>query len=383
MYFGEIKNNKESNKNLSQPEFNQTMLINLITKLLSPQVKERSEAENLLQKYYYEPNLYKNLIENGLYNKKLSDNELLQIFIILKKLLKDIILAAKPYSTTPIKVKINQDDKSAEKTEEIINILKLYLLSYLNQGDFSQNYNKIIKDIVCIISNKYFPYKWDKLKSYYIEFFEFDPSNVLSVKYFQVAEFISNMFYTTMKNFDYKNKYNSNFEEFKNSFTKSFMNYYNTIKDLFTKHPNGIINDEINQKCFKIMTKNDKILILLIRFNFSINNFHKDNNIIKLVDILLVRIKDLLMMFERLKVKNYKNILEQNIFKIFKHIVLIIQKDPIIFCYHIDQLINLLSAMLKNCNLFQRDTTKVILFNLAKILSTSIYRENIQVTIEE
>jgi hypothetical protein len=216
-----------------------------------------------------------------------------------------------------------------------------------------------------------------------MEFFEFDPNKALSIKYFEVSLYISNMFYTTMKNFDYKNKYNSNFEEFKNSFTKSFMNYYNTIKDLFTKHPNGIINDEINQKCFKIMTKNDKILILLIRFNFSINNFHKDNNIIKLVDILLVRIKDLLMMFERLKVKNYKNILEQNIFKIFKHIVLIIQKDPIIFCYHIDQLINLLSAMLKNCNLFQRDTTKVILFNLAKILSTSIYRENIQVTIEE
>jgi hypothetical protein len=87
-------------------------------------------------------------------------------------------------------------------------------------------------------------------------------------------------------------------------------------------------------------------------------------------------------MFEKIKVKAFKNILEQNIFKIFEHIVLIIQKDPIIFCFHIDQIITILSAMLKNCNLFQCDTTKVVLFNLSKILSITIYKENIELNIE-
>ena len=38
--------------------------------------------------------------------------------------------------------------------------------------------------------------------------------------------------------------------------------------------------------------------------------------------------------------------------------------------------------MLKNCNLFQCDTTKVVLFNLSKILSISIYKENIELNVE-
>ena len=352
-------------------EMEQNCLLDLIPKLLSNKEKERLDTEKILEQYYYVPSLYKNLIEIGFYNTNISDNERMYIFIILKKLLKDKLLISTT-NTTPVKIKA----LSEEKIEIIINNLKVHLMSYLNKGEFSQKYNKIIKDIVCLISNKYFPYEWKELNDYYIGFFEFDQSNALTMKYFDVALYISNMFYTTMKNFDNKKKYNTNFEEFKICFTNSFMKYYNNIKDLFVKHPNGIINDSVNQKCFKLMTKNDKILILFIRFNFSINRFHKNNDLIQIVNILIERIRNILLMFEKIKIKNYKNILEQNIFKILKHIVLIIKKDPIIFCYHIDQLILILSQMLKNCNLFQQDTTKVVLFNLSKIISTSIYKDN-------
>ena len=366
-----------TNTSLSdQIEITQNWLTELMPKLLSNQDKDRLKAEKILEQYYFEPSLYKNLIEIGLYNTNISDNERMQVFIILRKLLKDNLLVNK-LSTTPLKMKSAYDD-NIEKIESIINNLKIHLKSYLNKGDFSQNYNKIIKDIVCLISNKYFPYKWKELNSYYIEFFEYDPNNALSIKYFDVALYISNMFYTTMKNFDNKNKYDTNFEEFKTCFTRSFLKYYNHIKDLFVHHPNGIINDSVNEKCFKLMAKNDKILILLIRFNFSINRFHKDKHLIELVNILISRTKNLLLMFERLQIKNYKNILEQNIFKILEHTVQIIQKDPIIFCYHIDQIIIILSTMLKNCNLFQQDTTKVVLYTLSKILSTSVYTENLE-----
>ena len=361
-------------------EITQNWLLELLPQLLNNNDKVRIEIEKKFEQYYFNSSLYKNLIELGLYNENISDNERMQVFILLRKLLKDNLLVNKA-NTTPLKMK-TVFEENAEKIESIIDNLKIHLRSYLNKGDFSQNYNKIIKDIVCLISNKYFPYKWKELNSYYIEFFEFDPSKVLSVRYFDVAIYISNMFYTTMKNFDNKNKYNPNFEEFKTCFTNSFMKYYNQIKDLFVNHPNGIINDSVNQKCFKLMAKNDKILILLIRFNFSINNFHKDKNLIQLINILIVRTKNLLLMFEKIKIKNYKNILEQNIFKILEHIVLIVQKDPIIFCYHIDQIIIILSQMLKNCNLFQLDTTKVVLFNLSKIICTSIYKENIESNLE-
>ena len=72
------------------------------------------------------------------------------------------------------------------------------------------------------------------------------------------------------------------------------------------------------------------------------------------------------MILKKIKVKSFKNILVQNIFKVLEHIVIIIQKDPIIFCSHIDQIIFILSTILKNCNLFQCDITKVFLFNLSK-----------------
>ena len=373
--------NINSNPILSNSsEISSSFILELLPILLSNKDKERALAEKSLEQYYYNPCLYQNLIEISLYNTNITDNERMQVFILLRKLLKDQLLENKA-STTPIKMK-NIFEENSEKIEIIINNLKLHLRSYLNKGDFSQNYNKIIKDIVCLISNKYFPYKWKELNSYYIEFFEFDPNKALSIKYFDVAMYISDMFYTTMKNFDSKNKYNPNYEEFKTRFTNSFMKYYNIIKDLFVHHPNGIINDNVNQKCFKLMKKNDKILILLIRLNFSINNFHKDIKTIELVNVLIVRIRDLLIMFEKIKIKSYKIILEQNIFKILEHTVMIIQKDPIIFCYHIDQLISILSQMLKNCNLFQRDTTKVILFNLSKINSTIIYKENVELNME-
>ena len=361
-------------------EINSEWIFELLPKLLQSENVERKKAEKILDQYIYEPSLYQNLIEIGLYNKTISENEKLQIFILLRKLIKDNLLFNK-LSLTPLKMKTAFDENS-DKIELIIDTLKIHLKSYLNKGDFSQNYNKIIRDIVCIISTKYFPYKWKELNSYYIEFFEFDPNKALSVKYFEVSIYISNMFYTTMKNFDSKNKYNANFEEFKTCFTNSYMKYYNNIKDLFVHHPNGIINDTINEKCFKLMAKNDKILILLIRFNFSINNFKRESTTVQLVNILIERFKNLLMMFEKIKVKNFKNILEQNIFKVLEHIVQVIQKDPIIFCFHIDQIIFILSTMLKNCNLFQCDTTKVVLFNLAKILSIKIYKENIELNME-
>ena len=361
-------------------EITSNWIFEILPKLINNENNERKKAEKILEQYVYEPTLYQNLIEIGLYNKTISDNEKLQIFILLRKLIKDNLLYNK-LALTPLKMKTAFDENS-DKIELIIDNLKIHLKSYLNKGDFSQNYNKIIRDIVCIISGKYFPYKWKELNSYYIEFFEFDPNKALSVKYFEVAIYISNMFYTTMKNFDSKNRYNANFEEFKTCFTNSYMRYYNNIKDLFVHHPNGIINDSVNEKCFKLMAKNDKILILLIKFNFSINNFKKDSITIELVNILIERIKNLLMMFEKIKVKTFKNILEQNIFKVLEHIVIIIQKDPIIFCFHIDQIISILSAMLKNCNLFQCDTTKVVLFNLSKILSITIYKENIELNIE-
>ena len=110
--------------------------------------------------------------------------------------------------------------------------------------------------------------------------------------------FLSNMFYTTMKNFDNKNRLEPNFDVFKTRNTNSFMNYYNYIKDLFVNHPEGVINEEVTDKCFKLMYKNDKILILLIRFNFNINQFHKDTTFVQLVNILLTRIQNLLKMFE-------------------------------------------------------------------------------------
>ena len=356
------------------------LIFELLPKLLNNEKTERERAEKIINQNVYNPLLYKELIEIGLYNDTISENERSQIFILLRKLIKDNLLYNK-LASTPLKMK-TAFDENLDKIELIIDNLKIHLKSYLNKGDFTQNYNKIIRDIVCIISGKYFPYKWVELNSYYKEFFEFDPNKALSVKYFEVALYISNMFYTTMKNFDSKNKYNANFEEFKICFTNSYMKYYNNIKDLFVHHPNGIINDNVNEKCFKLMAKNDKILILLIRFNFSINNFKKDSITIELVNILIERIKNLLMMFEKIKVKSFKSILEQNIFKVLEHIVMIIQKDPIIFCFHIDQIIQILSAMLKNCNLFQCDTTKVVLFNLSKILSITIYKENIELNLE-
>ena len=136
-------------------EITSNWIFELLPKLLKTENEERKKAEKILDQYIYEPSLYQNLIEIGLYNKTISENEKLQIFILLRKLIKDNLLFNK-LASTPLKMK-TAFDENANKIEQIIDNLKIHLKSYLNKGDFSQNYNKIIRDIVCIISIKYFP----------------------------------------------------------------------------------------------------------------------------------------------------------------------------------------------------------------------------------
>ena len=143
--------------NNSSKEITSKWIFELLPKLLTIENNERQKAEKVLEQYVYEPSLYQNLIEIGLYNNTISENEKLQIFILLRKLIKDNLLFNK-LSSTPLKMKTAYEENSS-KIELIVDNLKIHLKSYLNKGDFSQNYNKIISDIVCLISVKYFQYK--------------------------------------------------------------------------------------------------------------------------------------------------------------------------------------------------------------------------------
>ena len=149
-------NNNSNISSSNSKEITSNFIIELMPRLLSNKDKERLQAEKLLEQYYFEPSLYKTLIEIGLYNSNISDNERMQIFILLRKLLKDNLLVNKT-NTTPLKMK-NLLEENVENIEIIINNLKIHLKNNLNKGDFSQKYNKIIKDIVCLLSNKYFPF---------------------------------------------------------------------------------------------------------------------------------------------------------------------------------------------------------------------------------
>ena len=145
-------------------------ILDIIPNLLINENNERQKSEKILEDHKYDISLYKNLIENGLYNLNISDNIKLQIFILLKKLIKDNIIS-NIYQSNETNM---MNEEYQKNIESIIDNLKLHLNSYLNKGEFTQIYNKIIRDIVCIISSKYFPYKWKELNDYYIEFFEFD-----------------------------------------------------------------------------------------------------------------------------------------------------------------------------------------------------------------
>ena len=98
--------NNSSNIFLSNTnnEITQNWLLELLPKLLINNDKERVESEKQLEQYYFNPSLYKNLIELGLYNTTISDNERMQVFIILRKIIKDNLLINKT-NTTPLKMK--------------------------------------------------------------------------------------------------------------------------------------------------------------------------------------------------------------------------------------------------------------------------------------
>ena len=81
-------------------EITSNWIFELLPKLLKTENEERKKAEKILDQYIYEPSLYQNLIEIGLYNKTISENEKLQIFILLRKLIKDNLLFNKLASTS-------------------------------------------------------------------------------------------------------------------------------------------------------------------------------------------------------------------------------------------------------------------------------------------
>ena len=97
--------------NNSSNEITSNLIFELLPKLLKTENEERKKAEKILDQYVYEPSLYHNLIEIGLYNKTISENEKLQIFILLRKLIKDNLLFNK-LSLTPLKMKTAFDENS-------------------------------------------------------------------------------------------------------------------------------------------------------------------------------------------------------------------------------------------------------------------------------
>ena len=67
--------------NNSSKEIKSNFISELLPKLLKTENEEK-KSRKTLEQYTYEPSLYQNLIEIGLYNKSISENEKFQIFIL-------------------------------------------------------------------------------------------------------------------------------------------------------------------------------------------------------------------------------------------------------------------------------------------------------------
>ena len=367
----------DNNKNIIPPmkNFNisKQLIIDLLQKVKSNSSEDRRNGEQILSMINKDENLYKELLKIAVEeNDNITQDLRIQSLLVLKSLIKQEI-------NSNSKVKgLDYNLKNYNNLCDVYNYLKKEFLIYLSLGNYLKIIDNHIKDIIILLSDKFFPDNWNELNEFFIHFFEKKIGNFISEKYLDISNYLMSLFYSILKIFNKKKSYHK-FLKFKDNYLNSYILYYKEIINFFNNNLNNFIDVNITSKYLQLLLINDKVLCLLIGISYNQSTFQKDQSLLLMIKLIIERTGNLINQIDKVSLNEIKEILQHNLYKNLKLINFLQSTNPILFCYELKLYIEILFYLISNCKKYQENTTKIVMFSLTKIMNTNTYRENFEI----
>jgi hypothetical protein len=259
----------------------------------------------------------------------------------------------------------------------IIEYIQKELIEVINLGKYDEIYKSHLKEIFLLIGDKKFPQNWQELVIIFTEIFKVQTENLLSNENtFNLLCNMNELFYHLLKQNNRKRTplSRSKFLQFKSLFLEIFCPFYERITRFFNENSQSFNNLEFIMRFLNLLITNDKILLVLIDSCFNVNDFHKDEKLIFMLQTILDRAGFLVQQIESTQ-GDIKEVLLKNLFKIIKYLGKIQSSSPVIFYKDLSKYVNILTYVILNCNQFNHDVLKATFFDLYKIINTISYKE--------
>ncbi len=258
----------------------------------------------------------------------------------------------------------------------ILDFLQKALVDLINLGKLEKTYYEHLKEVFLLVGDKRFPSDWNELSIIFSEIYKTQVEALFSdTDLFNLMINLNDLFYSLLKQNNTKRTPHSRnrFLQCKSQLLELFVPFYKRVLSFFTQNFSNINNIEQLKRFLTLLKSNDKILLILIDSSFNINDFHKDEQILLMLNTILERAVNILNSVY--SEEEIKSILLDNLYKIMKYCGKIQSSSPVLFYKDLEKYLNILFYVIFNANLFPMELMKVVMYNLFKVINTVSYKE--------
>ena len=261
----------------------------------------------------------------------------------------------------------------------IVEQMKKQLINIISNNQIDLSYYNHIKEIFLTISDKYFPGNWDDLnvlffKTFEVKFSEVTETGKMDINYLLK---INDLCYSILKQHNKKRlpSTRSKFLQFKKNYIEMSYTYYLNIHNFFKENSNNFNDLSLFVLFLNLLTSVDKLILIIVECSYSINDFHKDEQLLIILDLLLQKIDSLLEEVYKNNVDEIRDILRKNIYKIIKLLTRIQSGGSILFYRNLERYVKILIKIIENYQYFDKEIIKVSFFALYRVMNTVSYKE--------
>lgn len=261
----------------------------------------------------------------------------------------------------------------------IIEGFKKKLIDILSNNQIDLSYYNHIKEIFLIISDKYFPGNWDDLNILFFKTFEIKFSEIVEAGKMDINYLlkINDLCYSILKQHNKKRlpSTRSKFLQFKKNYINMSYTYYMNIHNFFKENSHNFNDINLLVLFLNLLMSVDKLILMTVECSFSLNDFHKDEQLLIILKLNLQKIDYLLEELYKNSEEEIRNIFRKNIYKIIKLLTRIQSSASILFYRDLEHYVKILIKIIENYQFFDKEIIKVSFFGLYRVMNTVSYKE--------
>jgi len=253
------------------------------------------------------------------------------------------------------------------------------MIGIINNNQIDLSYSKHLKEIFLTISDKYFPGNWDDLNILFFKTFEIKFSEIIETGKIDINYIlkINDLCYSILKQHNKKRipSTRSKFLQFKKNYIELSYTYYMNIHNFFKENSHNFNDLNMFVLFLNLLMSVDKLILIIVECSFSINDFHKDEQLLVILKLILQNIDFLLEELYKNNVDQIKIVFRKNIYKIIKLLTKIQSSASILFHKDLEHYVKILIKIIENYQYFDKEIIKVSFFGLYRVMNTVSYKE--------